>query len=88
MIVILPANERDVIAKPRAKQAEEAVAVAGFLIGHGVEQLSRIRVVIPQAVGELAVNTAVLLLEVIASASSSCSERSEKFFIGSSGIHD
>lgn len=70
---VLPPDERDVIAKPRAKQGEKAVAVTAFLIGHGVEQLCRIGVVILQTVSELAVNTAVLLLE--------CNRKREQFLL-------
>ena len=47
--------------------------MAAFLIGHGVEQLRRIRVVILQAVGELTVNTAVLPL--------GCNRKREQFLL-------
>ena len=52
------------IAKPRAKEGEKAVAVAALLGGHGAEQFRCIWVVPLQSVGEFVVNSAVLFLEV------------------------
>ena len=60
---VLPPDERDVLAEAAAKLVDQERAVFGFLVLHLVEHRRRRRIRLAQAVGEIAVDAAVLFLQ-------------------------
>ena len=60
---VLPPDERDVLAEAVAKLVDQERAVFGFLVLHLVEHRRRRRIRLAQAVGEIAVDAAVLFLQ-------------------------
>ncbi len=60
---VVSANQRNVVAEPVPVDVQEAGAMAGFLALHLVEHRRRRRIRITKAVGEIAIDAAVLFLE-------------------------
>ena len=60
---VLPANQRDVVAKPLTEQLGQRAAMVGLLVLHARKDLGRRRIVLAKPLGEIRVHTFVLFLE-------------------------
>src|SRR5438045_2756086 len=60
---VLPANERDVLAKTLPVELDQAGAMAGLFFDHVLEEFRGGGVLAAQPVGEVAVDASVLLFE-------------------------
>ena len=60
---VLAADQGDVLAEPRAVEVDQPMAMAVFLRRHLLEKLGRARIICPETLGIIGVDSSVLLLE-------------------------
>ena len=60
---VLPTNQGNMLAEAASVRLDQAGTMPGFLLAHLVENLRGVGVRLAQAIGEIGVNTAVLLFE-------------------------